>query len=80
LPTISHLPVTVTGAFELVEAPLFELVFALGLLALAGLFVDVLAEFAVGLPEQPIMTAARTSPRTNDAIFIKCFLLYLRAN
>jgi hypothetical protein len=76
LPTISHLPVTVTGALELfVEALLFELVFAAALLVLAGLFADTLDEFTVTLPEQAIITAARASPRTNDAIFIKCFLL-----
>ena len=63
--------VTVTGAFELpVAAPLFELVFAAGLLLVAGLFADVFDEFTVTLPEQAIVRAAKANPRANDVIFI----------
>jgi hypothetical protein len=80
LPTISHLPVTVTGAFGALLVALFELLFATGLLVGgAELFADALDEFTVTFPEQPMLIAAKIIPKTNDAIFIKYFLLMLRA-
>jgi hypothetical protein len=71
LPTFSHLPVTVTGAFEvLVAGLLFELVFAPGLVAVADLFAGVLDEFTLALPAQALVMATRVRPRIRDAIFM----------
>src|SRR4051812_22601984 len=75
LPTISHLPVTVTGAFDVELDALFEFVFVAGLLLAVALFAGVLVEFTATLPEQPIKPAASSRPTSNNALFIKCFLL-----
>src|SRR4029079_16724815 len=76
LPTISHLPVTVTGAFDsLVVAPEFEFVVAAGEFAGAGLLAGVF-ELTATLPEQPNMMTARDSARTSDTIFMRSFPLY----
>jgi hypothetical protein len=81
LPTISHLPVTVTGAFALLEvgAPLFEFVFGAGVLDAAGLFAAVFDELTETLPEQAIIVAPRIRPRNMDAIFFNVYL-QLRAD
>src|SRR6185436_6970046 len=72
LPTISHLPVTVTGAFDsLVVVLVFEFVDAAGVFAGAGLFAGVF-ELTATLPEQPNMMTARDSARASDTFFMRC--------
>jgi hypothetical protein len=75
LPTISHLPVTVTGAFALlvVDALLFEFVFGAGVLDVAGLFAAVFDELTETFPEQAIIVPPRIRPRNNVAIFINVY-------
>jgi hypothetical protein len=72
LPTLSHLPVTVTGAFEslLVDAVVFEFVFA-GLPALAGLLAGALELFTLTLPLQDTQATAKTSTKSRDRVFIE---------
>jgi hypothetical protein len=70
-PTISHFPVTVTGAFDSLTELVFEFGLAAGVLAglLAGAF-----ELTVTFPEQPAAISPRDSATTNDTVFIICFL------
>jgi hypothetical protein len=72
LPTISHLPVTVTGAFEslLVDAVVLEFVFA-GLLALAGLLAGAFELFTLTLPLHDMQATAKTTTKSRDRVFMK---------
>src|SRR6185436_19866973 len=74
LPTISHLPVTVTGAFAslLVAAAVLEFVLA-ALLVLAGLLAAALELVTVTLPPQAAQATTKASTKSNNGAFIRVF-------